>query len=73
LNYAAGLSSVSPRAYAAATAVGIVPGSFAYASLGGALDDPWSPGFITALALVLAVGALGGLIQRRLHGSAAPS
>jgi uncharacterized membrane protein YdjX (TVP38/TMEM64 family) len=73
LNYAAGLSSVSPRAYAAATAVGIVPGSFAYASLGGALDDPWSPGFIAALALVLAVGALGGLIQRRLHGSAAPS
>jgi uncharacterized membrane protein YdjX (TVP38/TMEM64 family) len=73
LNYAAGVSSVSPRAYAAATAVGIVPGSFAYASLGGALGDPWSPRFFAALALVLAVVVLGGLTQRRLHASAAAS
>ncbi len=73
LNYAAGLSGVSPRDYAAATAVGIVPGSFAYASLGGAMDEPWSPGFFAALALVLGVAVLGALIQRRRPTSAARS
>ncbi len=73
LNDAAGLSGVSPRAYAAATAVGIVPGSFAYAALGGAMDQPWSPAFFAALALVLGVAVLGGRVHRRRHTSAACS
>lgn len=69
LNYAAGFSSVRTRAYVIATTLGIVPGSFAYASLGGALEDPWSREFLAALVLVVAVVVLGRLVQRRFLGS----
>jgi uncharacterized membrane protein YdjX (TVP38/TMEM64 family) len=36
LNYAAGVAGISTRAYVSATAVGIVPGTLAYTSLGSA-------------------------------------
>lgn len=64
LNYAAGATAVDFRGYLAGTALGIVPGAFAYSALGGSFDDPGSPAFIAAVALlvVLAVGA--PLLQR---------
>jgi uncharacterized membrane protein YdjX (TVP38/TMEM64 family) len=66
LNYVAGATGVRLPEYALATAIGIVPGAFAYAALGSSLDDPGSPAFIAAVAavLVLAVGA--PLVERRL-------
>jgi uncharacterized membrane protein YdjX (TVP38/TMEM64 family) len=64
LNYVAGVSGVAARDYVAATAIGIVPGSFAYVALGSSLRDPGSPGFVAALALVGALGALGPVLAR---------
>lgn len=66
VNYVGGLTSVSTRQYIAGTALGLIPGGFAYAALGGTIDDPTSPGFIGAVLLLLTVLAVGPLLQRRL-------
>lgn len=69
LNYAAGVTSVRLRDYIAATAIGIIPGTYAYAALGSTIDRPTSPQFWAAVALllVLAVGAplVGRWMSRR--------
>jgi MYXO-CTERM domain-containing protein len=65
LNYAAGVSAVSTRDYVLGTALGIVPGAFAYAALGGSIDDPLSPEFLGAVALALALAVVGGVAARR--------
>ncbi len=67
LNPVAGVTGVTLRDYVVGTAVGIVPGTFAFAALGGTFDDPTSPTFLGALALlvVLAVGA--PLVDRRVR------
>ncbi len=64
LNYVAGVSSVRFGEYMAATVVGIVPGTFAFAALGGSFRDPTSPAFLTAVGLIVALGVAGPLIQR---------
>lgn len=68
LNPVAGVTGVTLRDFVVGTAVGIVPGTFAYAALGGAFDDPTSPTFLAAVALlvVLAVGA--PIVDRRVRG-----
>lgn len=68
LNPTAGVTGVRLRDFVLGTAIGIVPGTFAYAALGGSFDDPTSPVFLSAIALlvVLAVGA--PLIDRRVRG-----
>jgi len=78
LNYAAGVTGVRLRDYVAATAIGIIPGTYAYAALGSTIDRPSSPQFWAAVALlvVLAVGApLVGrwLSRRRARASGAPA
>lgn len=65
LNYALGLTSVRGRDYLPATAIGIVPGTFALVALGSSLGDPGSPAFLAALALVVALVAGGALRARR--------
>jgi uncharacterized membrane protein YdjX (TVP38/TMEM64 family) len=64
VNYAAGLSPVALRSFAAATAIGCAPRAFAYTALGGSLDDLGSPEAIAA-AVVLVLMALGGLAVAR--------
>lgn len=66
LNYAAGVSAVRLRDYVVGTAVGVVPGAFAYAALGGSFDDPTSPEFVAAAALVLVLAVGGPLVDRML-------
>lgn len=66
LNYAAALTGVRPRAYVPATVIGIVPGTFAYAALGGTAADPLSAPFLGAVGLVVALAAAGTLARRRL-------
>lgn len=73
LNYAAGLSGVPVRAYVTATALGIVPGAFAYASLGGTLQDPLSVRFFGAAGLVVALAVAGVWGKRFLALSAVPA
>lgn len=64
LNYAAGVTSVRFREYVIATALGIMPGAFAFAALGGSFDDPTSPIFLTAVGLIVVLAVAGPLVQR---------
>ena len=67
VNYAAGLSPVRLGAFTAATAIGCAPRAFAYAALGGNLDDLTSPAAIAALVVLVLVG-IGGWIALRRSG-----
>ena len=71
-NYAFGLTSVSTRSYAGATALGIVPGSAVYVAVGAFGTDPGSPPFLLAIAALVLLTVLGMWRQRRTRG-AAPS
>lgn len=66
INYAAGLTGVQWRHYAMGSALGMVPGSLAYAALGAWGTDPW--GIFAGVAVLVALVALGGLLGRRLLG-----
>lgn len=65
LNYAAGLSGVRMRDYVPATAIGIVPGVVVYAALGGTVQDPTSPAFLTAVGLFVVLTVTTVLLRRR--------
>ena len=64
INYAAGLTGVRLRHYALGSALGMVPGSLAYAALGAYGTEPWRVA-AAATALVLLVAG-GGWWARRL-------
>jgi uncharacterized membrane protein YdjX (TVP38/TMEM64 family) len=66
LNYVAGVTRVRLLAFAAATAIGVAPRAFAYAALGGSLDDLGSPEAIVAIVLLVAMAA-GGAVALRLQ------
>jgi uncharacterized membrane protein YdjX (TVP38/TMEM64 family) len=74
VNYAAGLSPVALRSFAAATAIGCAPRAFAYTALGGSIDDLGSPEAVAAV-VVLVVMAVAGLVlgRRDLRRDAAPT
>jgi len=55
VSYLAGLSKMRFSDYAVATAIGMVPGAFAYNVLGCSLTDILSPTFLMALVLVIIV------------------
>ena len=55
VSYLAGLSNIRFGEYALATAIGMVPGAFAYNVLGYSLTDMMSPTFLMAVALVILV------------------
>jgi len=69
LNYAAGVTALRTRDYVLGTAIGIVPGTFAYAALGSSLDDPTSPEFLAALGLVVVLAAAAPLLNRHLRAT----
>ncbi len=64
LNYAAGVTSVRTRSYLFGTAIGIIPGTFAYTALGGTIDRPTSPEFLAAVGLIVVLAVTAPLIQR---------
>ncbi len=68
INYAAGLSGVRPRHYVLGTAVGMIPGSLAYAALGAYGTDPW--GLAAAGSALVVLILVGGWWARRLAGRA---
>jgi len=64
-NYASGLTRLRARDMAAGTAVGAAPRAFAYAALGGSLDDLGSIEAKVAFAVLVVFGLLGLLLGRR--------
>ena len=66
VNYLAGLAGIRPRAFYAAVALGALPKTIAYVTLGGALRDPLSARGAFAVALYVAAAAGGALVARRL-------
>ncbi len=66
INYAAGLTGVRWCHYAAGSALGIVPGSLAYAALGAWGADPW--GIVAAAGALVALVVVGALVARTMLG-----
>lgn len=65
LNYAAGLTAMPVRAFAAAVAIGALPKTLAYVALGGALSAPFSTRGLLAISLYAATALAGALLARR--------
>jgi uncharacterized membrane protein YdjX (TVP38/TMEM64 family) len=73
VNYAAGLSPVSLRAFAAATAIGCAPRAFAYTALGGSFGDLGSPETVIAIGVLVGMALVGLVLARRdLRGGRGP-
>jgi uncharacterized membrane protein YdjX (TVP38/TMEM64 family) len=70
-NYAAGLTRLRVRDMAAGTAVGAAPRTFAYAALGGSLDDLSAPEAKVAIALLVVFGLAGIVLARRQFAASA--
>lgn len=66
LNYAAGVTGLRTSHYIVGSALGLIPGGFAYAAFGGTLDDPLSLEFVGAVALVVGVLGIGAILNRRM-------
>lgn len=58
INYASGLSGVRFRHFTLGSAVGMVPGSLAYAGLGAYGSNPWSLAASVSVLVVLVVGGI---------------
>lgn len=72
INYASGLSGVKFRHYTVGSALGMMPGSLAYAALGAYGTNPWGLAAAGSALIILAVG--GSWWARRLgarHGDSA--
>ena len=67
LNPVAGVTGVRLRDFVIGTAVGIVPGTFAFAALGGSFDDPTSPMFLGAVALLVLLAVGAPIVDRRVR------
>src|SRR5918992_2802461 len=65
VNYSAGLTRLEYRDLAVGTVIGGAPKVFAYAALGGSLDNLGSPEALTAIALLCALALAGALFVRR--------
>jgi uncharacterized membrane protein YdjX (TVP38/TMEM64 family) len=70
VNYGAGLTSLKVGAMAAGTAVGGAPRAFAWAALGGSLDDLGAPEAKVAIALLVTMALAGAFLARRQLGGA---
>lgn len=70
-NVALGTTSVRLRDYVIATAIGIVPGSAAYVTLGSSVTRPGSLEFVLAVCALLALTTLAWVVGRRRAAPAA--
>jgi uncharacterized membrane protein YdjX (TVP38/TMEM64 family) len=65
MNYGAGLTRLKLRDMLAGTALGALPKTFAYVSLGGSLDDLSRPEAKVAIGMLVVIGIAGGFLARR--------
>jgi uncharacterized membrane protein YdjX (TVP38/TMEM64 family) len=73
VNVGSGVTGLRLREYVLATAVGIVPGTIAYAALGGTITDPTSPAFLGAIGLFVAVTVVAGVAARHMRAVEVPA
>ncbi len=71
INYAAGLTGVRLRHFVLGSAVGMIPGSLAYAALGAYGTDPW--GLAAAITALVILVVIGGWWATRLRPRAQPT
>ena len=67
VSYAAGMTRIRLRDFAAATALGALPRAFAYAALGGHLGNYSSPQALAAIAVLVAIALGGGVLLWRVR------
>lgn len=70
VSYAAGMTRIRLRDFAAATAIGALPRAFAYAALGGHLGNYSSPQALTAIAVLVAMAFGGAVLLWRIRRTA---
>lgn len=68
VNVSAGITGIALRDYVVATAIGIVPGTVAYAAIGGTVQNPTSPGFVVAVIVFALVTVAAAAAARRVRG-----
>lgn len=75
VSVSSGVTGIALRDYVLGTAIGIIPGTVAYAALGGTITSPTSLGFVGALVLFAVVTVAGGMASRRMRrrGSITPA
>lgn len=64
INYAAGVTALRWPAYLLGSALGMVPGSLAYAAVGAWGTDPW--GLFSGVAALVLLVVVGSIVGRRL-------
>ena len=64
INYAFGLTGMSWGSYIAASAIGIIPGTFAFINIGDKVLEVGSPGFWTAVGLLVLLLAATTLLGK---------
>lgn len=67
INYAFGLSAMSYPTYIIASAIGIIPGTFAFINIGDKALDVASPDFWIAIGLLVLLLAATGLLGKKLY------
>ena len=73
INYASGLTGVRFGPYVLGSALGMIPGSLAYAALGAYGTDPWGLAVTaSALVVILVAGSWGARRLQRRHRGEVP-
>lgn len=67
INYAFGLSAMKYSTYILASAIGIIPGTFAFINIGDKALDVSSPDFWIAIGLLVLLLAVTSLLGRKLY------
>lgn len=66
INYTFGLTGISFSSYLLASAIGIIPGTFAFINIGDKTLEAGSPSFWIAIGLLVLLLALTGLLGKKL-------
>jgi uncharacterized membrane protein YdjX (TVP38/TMEM64 family) len=66
INYTFGLTGISFSSYLLASAIGIIPGTFAFINIGDKTLDAGSPSFWIAIGLLVLLLAVTGLLGKKL-------
>ncbi|MEC3975845.1 TVP38/TMEM64 family protein [Amycolatopsis sp. H20-H5] len=66
VNYGSAVTAITFRRYLIGTGIGILPGTAAYVTLGGSLNDPTSPAFILSAAALLVLALGGAAVAKRM-------